>query len=161
MSHITTVSVVIKDLEALRAAAESLGLEMVKADKYKWYGRVVGKDPGQIHGIPTADLGQCEYALRVKGADKSTYEIGVARRRDGVEGWTLLYDYWMGGFGLMEKIGNPNPDNRERAGQIDNADKLVQGYSTEVARRKLVGQGFRVATSRNDKNEVVLHAIRR
>lgn len=133
MSHVAKIEIEIKDLGALRSAAEALGLELVEGQTtYKWYGLSVG-DTKLPEGFTAAELGTCEHALRVAG-NPSAYEIGIVARRDGGAGYTLLWDSWRGGYGLTEKIG---------AG----AEKLKQGYGVEVATRVALRAGYRVVGS--------------
>lgn len=120
MSHISTIQLKVNSLEALGKAAEDLGCELVRGvKKYKWYG---GQMSGQQlpAGFTTKDLGKCEHVIRVKGADAKTYEIGVAAARDGSGGYVLMTDFFAGGYGLVDKVGN-------------NASFLKQGYAAEVA----------------------------
>lgn len=139
MSHVATIEIEIKDLEALGSACEALGLELVHGQKtYNWYGRSVGDSPLPA-GFTVEELGKCEHAIRIKGTSmngkvdhRMPYEIGIAKRRDGREGYALLWDTWNGGNGLVEKVG----DTR--------AMGLVQGYSTEVAVRHMQRKGYRV-----------------
>lgn len=58
------------------------------------------------------------------------YEIGVARRRDGKPGWTLLWDFWAGGYGLQEVIG-------------ENGGRLKQAVATAASVRVMKAQGYR------------------
>lgn len=103
MSHVVDVDVQIKDIDALKEACKERGLELVQKSTYRWYGRHVGDWPMPT-GFTRADLGKCEYAIRVPGADSDTYEIGVVRRRDGKEGYTFMYDFFNAGYGLVRKM---------------------------------------------------------
>jgi hypothetical protein len=130
MSHVATIELEIRDLEALKAACRVLGLEFVAGQRtYRWYGRHVGDYP-LPQGFTPEDLGKCEHAIRVPG-NAQAYEIGVVARRDGRPGWTLLWDFWQGGFGLEEKVGK-------------HADRLKQAYALEAARRAAQRAGHRV-----------------
>jgi hypothetical protein len=147
MSHVATVDLEIKDLEALKAACVELGLEFREGQrKYKWYGHSVGDYPLPA-GFKEADLGKCEHAISVAGNAKA-YEIGLARYPQGtvkrvkladgtevdrdVSGqWTMLFDFWSGGYGLMEKVGQ-------------NCGTLAQRYAAVVAEKQARKQGFHV-----------------
>lgn len=121
MSHITTVVLQINDLDALEAAAEELDLELVRnARDYKWYGRNNAK---------------CEHKLRVRNAGQQTYEIGLAREGDG---YKLMFDAHMGGYGLMEKVSATGSRNGK------DIDRLRQAYATAVTERTLRADGYRV-----------------
>jgi len=101
MSHITTIKVEIKDLQALRDACKAVGLEFRENQKtYKWYGQSMGDYPLPV-GFTKKDLGKCDHAIGVKGK-RDAYEIGVCMR-DGK--YTMLWDFWNGGFGLQEIAG--------------------------------------------------------
>ncbi len=142
MSHIATVDVQIKDLSSLQKACEKLGLELVKGQtNFKWYGRFVGDSVQFVEslrakGINVNDYGKCDHVIRVKDASRHTYEIGVVKLADGT--YTLLWDYFQGGFGLMDKVAADSDKAKEGVG------KLVQRYATEVAAKRLKQQGYRV-----------------
>jgi hypothetical protein len=114
MSHVAKIQVVIKDLKALKAACAQIGLELVEGQKqYAWYGKHVGDYP-LPEGFTAADLGKCDHAIRVikqplrpdgTAHYRSAYEVGVVKNKDS-EGYTLLWDFWAGGYGLQEAIGD-------------------------------------------------------
>ena len=141
MSHITTVQLEIKDLDALQAACEELGLELVRGQtQYKWFGRFVGdyNDPAVKElGVPISEYGKCEHAIRVQGAGSQTYEIGVVRNPKG-EGYVLLLDFWSGGYGLMEKVSSTGKSSGK------DCDRLKQAYTAHVSMRELTRAGYRV-----------------
>jgi hypothetical protein len=133
MSHVATVELEIKDIDALEIAAKELGLELMRNQKtYRWYGRWVqdyhGNDAAYKHGIKPENYGKCEHALRIKG-DTSGYEIGVARNEAGQ--LQLIWDFYGSGQRLVEKIGK-------------DAGKLTQLYACEVATKQAKKQGFAV-----------------
>jgi hypothetical protein len=134
MSHVSCVNVEIKDLNALKRAAEELGLEFVEGQKtYKWYGVWVNdyhkEDAAYRHGIDPKDYGKCEHALRIPG-DKTAYEVGVVKVADGT--FKLIWDFYGGPGGKLRKlIGNKG-------------ELLLQGYSKEVATKTLAKKGFKV-----------------
>ena len=103
MSHITTVKTQIKDLDSLEVAAAQCGLQLIRgtqpgALRYKWY------------GAPKP----CDHVLRVMGGSERTYEVGVVAQGDGT--YSLAYDPFANGYGLMDAIG-------------PNASKLHQNYA--------------------------------
>ena len=137
MSHVASIELEIKDLSALHRAAQTLGLEFRTGQKtYRWYGVSVGDFP-LPEGFAAGELGQCEHALSVKD-NPGAYEIGVVKRRDGKPGYTLLWDFFSGGYGLQDKVGI-------------NASKLKQRYQVEVFRREMAKKGMHV-TERIDAN---------
>jgi len=98
MSHIAKIELEIKDLQSLKEACKRLGFEFVSEQKtYKWYGTWVGDSP-MPEGISKEQLGQCDHAIRVPGAE---YEIGLVKRNAK---YLLLWDSWQNG-GLEAKIG--------------------------------------------------------
>lgn len=136
MSHVATVNLEVKDLDALEAACKRLGLELRRGQQtYKWFGAHVGDYP-LPEGFQEEDLGKCDHAIAIAAGPKSeiAYEIGVVRRRDGKPGYTLLWDFWQGGNGLQAKVGQ-------------DCNRLRQAYSIEVARKHAQRQGYRVQES--------------
>ena len=147
MSHVATVEVHIKDLEALKAACKVLGLEFVEGQQtFKWYGRHVGDYP-LPEGFTQSDMGQCEHAIRLPNNNRA-YEVGVVKRRDGKPGYTLMYDFWAGGYGLEEAIGKQ-------------AGRLRQQYSAQVATKQARKQGYRVTQSVQQDGTLRLVCTRR
>ncbi len=139
MSHVAELELEVNDLDSLRKAAKTLGLEMVEKKSYKWFGRSVGDYP-LPKGVKAADLGKCDYALTIPGNNKA-YEVGVVKK-PGNRGYTLLWDFWSGGFGLQEKIG-------------EGGGLLKQSYAVERAKKEMLRKGFRVK-SKTDSNGAVL-----
>jgi hypothetical protein len=127
MSHVSLIALKVRDLEALDAACQRLGLELVRGQKtYRWYGQSVGDYP-LPEGMTAADLGKCDHAIRVK--DRPTaYEIGLVKR-PGQDHYALLWDFYAGGFGLEAKVG---------AG----CAKLKQAYAVQLARKEARRRGF-------------------
>lgn len=141
MSHVATIAVQIKDLASLKKACERVGLEFREGQKtYKWWGRHVGDYPLPA-GFTKADLGKSTHALAVKGK-KDAYEIGVVESRTTPGTYELLWDFYAGGKGLEAAVGK-------------DAKKLMQAYSTEVARKAARRAGFRVTETKVD-GKVVL-----
>lgn len=146
MSHVPEMEIEIKDLDSLDKACDELGLELVRWKKtFKWFGRHMGDYPLPA-GFSASDIGKCEHAIRVKG-DSKAYEVGIVSRRDGRPGYTALYDFWQGGFGLMDKIG-------------ENGDKLKQEYAAQVSIKHAKKKGFTVTRKINAAGEIILNARR-
>jgi hypothetical protein len=134
-----------KDLGCIAEAARTLGLEFVHGQKtYDWYGRKVGNDP-LPEGFTVEDLGKCDHAIRIPGNERS-YEIGVAERRDGQPGYTLLWDNWNGGYGLTDKVGQ-------------NGERLVQEYGVQVATKHVMMEGYIVSREVFADGHVILKAV--
>lgn len=131
MSHVATIELEIKSLDALEEAAKRIGLELRRGQKtYKWWGHV-GDFPIP-NGFTEEDLGKCEHALiqTKPGEHNFGYEIGVCRRRDGRDGFTLLWDFV--DDSLVKVIG-------------EDGNKLKQAYSTVMAIRQARQMGFQVS----------------
>jgi hypothetical protein len=129
MSHVVNIDFTIKDLAALEHACKSLGMELVRDQKtFKWFGRHVGDYPLPA-GFKAEDMGKCDHALRVKG-NPNAYEIGLVQRRDGVPGFTLMYDFFVGGKGLEAKVGK-------------GCQKLRQEYAASVSTLQASRMGLR------------------
>lgn len=126
MSHVCDMQLEIKDLTALEKACKRLGLELVNGQKtYKWFGRHIGDYPIP-EGFTKEDLGKCDHAIRIPGK-KDAYEIGVVKRGNT---YKLLWDFWQGGYGLQEKIG-------------ENGGLLKQFYAAEATKRQMLREGYR------------------
>ena len=142
MSHVAEITCEVNDLQALGEAAKACGLELVmNQHTFKWYGTHVGDYPLPA-GFSKSDMGKCEHALRIPGNNQA-YEIGVAKRKDGKEGYALLWDFWAGGMGLVDKVGN-------------NADKLVDNYGAQVAKKHLSAQGYQVMIQQGPQGQVTV-----
>lgn len=142
MSHVSEIEVEIKDLSALKAACEDLGLELIEGQKtYKWFGRSVGDYPLPT-GVKNSDLGKCEHAIRIP-KNSQAYEIGVVRSKTNPKAYNLLWDFWQGGFGMRDKVG-------------DGATKLIDHYGANVAKKQLKRQGYRISQSIGEQGQVIL-----
>lgn len=152
MSHVTTVELEVRDLDCLAEAAKELGLELVRgASNYKWYGQFAGdyNDPAiKALGITPDNHGKCEHKLRVVGADSKCYEIGLVKINGS---YRLLFDFFGGGYGLMEKISSVG-----RRGQ--DCNKLKQAYALAVAKKELRRQGKRYQEVREKDGSIRLLA---
>jgi hypothetical protein len=96
MSHVAKIEIEILDLKSLKLACDQLGLEFIEGQKsYAWFGESIGDYPLPA-GFTVADLGKCDHAIRVPGAE---YEIGVVHRAGK---YALLWDSW--GRGGLERI---------------------------------------------------------
>lgn len=98
-------------------------------------------------------LKSCAEVNHVPSADtlaivcQRPYEIGVARRRDGKPGWTLLWDFFQGGYGLQDVIG-------------ENANRLKQAIATAASIRTMKMQGFRCERKQLPSGAVQLNFVR-
>lgn len=174
MSHVATVDLDVKDLDALATACQRLGLELVRGQTtYRWYGQSVGDYP-LPHGFTEQDLGHCEHAIRIPPADaealKATqrgqepYEIGICRYKPGTKkdvkladgrvvqqdvsgNFCLMWDFFGRGFGMQERVG-------------DDCDKLRQQYGIATVERLAQRNGFRLAQQPGANGYAVLTLTR-
>jgi hypothetical protein len=131
MSHITTISLRVQDLDALAIACSALGLELVRDQKtFHWYG---------------AQPQQCEHVIRRPDATAKTkmggYEIGVTRSACGTH-YALKWDAF--DRKLLEAVGGAD------------CDALKQRYSVAVTQRQLQSQGYTINEQRQADGSVRL-----
>lgn len=89
MSHISTLQTQINDLDALEEACHELGLELRREQKtYSTYSRTARA---------------CDAAIVLPG-NVHAYEIGVIAVGGGA--YTLNYDEWNEGHGMVAKVGH-------------------------------------------------------
>lgn len=151
ISHVATVALDIKSLDDLDAACKRLGLELVRGQQtYHWYGRSVGDYP-LPEGFTADDLGKCSHAIRIPaskaaqavapyvadwGTDAKPYEIGVVARRDGKPGFSLMWDFFEGGFGLENIVGK-DCQNLRQAYAICAATRAARMQGMSVTEQKM------------------------
>jgi len=137
MSHVETIELQVKDLEALKAACKENGWTFLEGQKtFKWYGRWVNDFHGETaaykHGIKPEDYGKCDHAISVPGA---SYEIGLVKKGSAYQ---VVFDAW-GGGGLPKKIGS-------------GAEKLKQSYALAVVQKQCKRKGHRIREHRINKD---------
>lgn len=143
MSHVVSIKLRIKDLAALRIAADQLGMEMVEVEKFKWFGTHVGDYP-LPEGFSKEEMGKCSFALRIKGKPDA-YEVGVVKSKVNAGEYELMWDFWNDGYGLKQVIG-------------EDANNLRQKYTEVVTTKSLRKLGLRVTRSVTADNKIVLRA---
>jgi len=89
---------------------------------------------------------KCVHAIRVRGAGRDTYEIGLTRRPTAQGGYELSYDPYNGGFGLEAKIG-------------PGAGLLKKEFAALVAERQLQREGHRVRRVVEEDGSVAVYAM--
>lgn len=142
MSHVATIDLEVKDLDALEQAAKRLGMVFHRGKPdYRWWGRHEGDFPLPA-GFSEDDLGKCEHVLAHPNAE---YEIGIVRRRDGRPGFTLLWDFI--DHNLVKVVGHE-------------ARHLKREYATVVATRQAMVSGFRVQELKQPDGSVQLRCVR-
>lgn len=129
MSHVVDGEIIVKDIPSLTKAARDIGMELIPASTYKWFGRHMG-DYKLPEGFTKEELGRCEYVIRIPD-NKEAYEVGVVRKNGQ---YRLLWDFWNKGYGLMDKIGQD--------GEI-----LMQAYGVRVAKKELMIAGFDIGST--------------
>lgn len=128
MSHVVKIATKFSSIPALLEAAEKCGLQKLDKNTFNWYGRHVGDYP-LPQGFTASDMGKCDqFALGLKDAPNA-YEIGVCKARDGSDGYELLFDFWAGGYGLEEAIG-------------EGGMTLCEEYGAAYAKQQLMEQGY-------------------
>jgi hypothetical protein len=117
MSHIATVEVEFRDMDALAKACVKCGVELRQDQKtFKWFGgKISSCDAAIVHPNPKA------------------YEIGVHKTDTGLR---IEFDPYMSGYGMQDAVAFQ--DNKQGLG------KLQQAYAVEVARKQAKRQGFSV-----------------
>lgn len=139
MSHITEVKLQIKDLDALKEAAEALGFEFVEGQQtYNWYNAFLADSPeGRQYARErgTASMGKCEHALRLKGAKPGDYEVGIIKALDG-NGFSIAYDNFGSGQNLMKAGGGKDLPTLRK--------EYAVAVATKRAQASLGRQGWRV-----------------
>lgn len=131
MSHVTALAVEVKNLEAMKKACVSLGLEFREGQKtHKWYGTWVrdynAEDAAYKQGISPETYGMCEHAIGIPNNDQA-YEVGLVGTENGT--FKVVYDFYNGGYGLESIIGK-------------RAETLMQEYSVEASKQLLQEQGY-------------------
>jgi len=138
MSHVSTIDLKIKSLEAVKAMCKRMGWEFRENQKkYAWFGRWVGDSP-MPEGMTVDQLGKCDHAIHVPG---SSYEIGLVKRGDH---YTAVWDYWSSGQ-LLRPLGGQE------------APKLKQAYAVEAAKLEARKRGWLVKERKTkDSIQIVL-----
>ena len=136
MSHVTALSIQVKDLAALALACQRLGLNLnLNQKNYKWYGQFVGDY--REAGVNPAEMGKCDHSINVVG-NKEAYEIGVAAKKGSPGIFELRYDFYGGQGRQLEAVAG----NR--------CSRLIEEYTKIVAIKEAVkiaeARGYQVTT---------------
>ena len=140
MSHIATVTLTIKSLEALKRACQKLGLRLnLGQQTFKWFGTdkpwYQAEASGLKNGIPVKDYGKCRHAISIPG-NQAAYEIGVIQQGNDLKLALDWYDERNGlgaANGMCEKVGGAG------------CETLIQEYAVQVAEmeaQELLAQGW-------------------
>ena len=129
MSHVAQIDLVVKNLNILESAVKRLGGELIRElTNYRWFGRHVGDYPIP-EGYTIEDMGKCDHVIRFPNA---SYDIGVSKKRDGKEGYDLLWDFFYSG-GLQKVVG-------------EKGEKLKVSYGIEATKYGIKAKGYRSET---------------
>lgn len=147
MSHVTTGTLKITDLDALAEAAAQCGLVLRRGQRtWRWYGRWMndyhGAHAAVDQGFSAAQFGTGEHALVLADPTQGRYDIGVVRARDG-NGYELLYDSYGPDGQALERAAGPQ------------LSRLKQEYAAAVAVRRARSQ-LRGWTVRREQDGVVI-----
>ena len=125
MSHVVAIETEIRDLAALRAACEELGLTFNEGKtSYNWWGRHVGDFPLPA-GLSAEQLGYCDHAISVPDTE---YEIGLIQ--DSISGsYRLVFDFFGTGEKIINKLGR-------------RCEKLIQMYGVRKTTMEAERRGF-------------------
>lgn len=145
MSHITAIKTVkgkplITRLDAVRTAAEHLGLEVVETNKYRWYGHHVG-DWAIPQGFKQSEMGtNATCVLRVTDPKRSQlrakygqdpYDLAIVPDPLNEGCYTIMYDFYNKGYGLDEIVGSPKVESQKDAAML--APRFMQHYHMACA----------------------------
>lgn len=143
MSHVIAMKLEVQDLDALAAACEAVNCELVRGQEtFRWFGSWVNdyhaENAAYRNGFDPKNYGKCVHAIRCKGMN--AYEIGVCENPNG-EGFTLVYDNWMGGIGLEARVGKQGCN-------------LLQNYTLQASINLYSSMGFMMETVRQENGEI-------
>lgn len=128
MSHITTVDVQVTDVAVLYKVCQQFGLHL--DDKKKTY---------RTYGGVTNSCEACIY----DPDNESAYEIGLVKKGDH---YTVNYDDWRGGKGMMEKVGK-------------GCGRLMQRYSIETAKKQARKLGWSYSEVKQEDGSIHLQCM--
>ena len=152
MSHIVKISIEIKDLDALAAAARALGLELMRNQRtYKHYGAGEEQD-GLPEGFTVRKTWVSAIMRCASRASRQLARITKLARLASPSG--AMVDRALSCWPICLSMGRLP----EYVGA--NAERLKQNYSSEVAKRTLQKQGYRVQSTTKPDGRIVLQATR-
>jgi len=142
---VVSIAIQVKNLEALKRAAKELGLEFLEdKNDWRWWLSSVGDFP-LPQGFTEKDLKKSLHVLRVPNST-TAYDVGVFKSKTH-DGYELLFDFYGGPGKQLEAVIGPK------------GQKLVQGYSANVAKMHYKKIGWRVeSTIKNGK--IILKAMK-
>lgn len=130
MSHITRLEIQITDLNALEHACVSVGVELRLQQKtFRHYAN---------------QRSACECAIVVPN-NAQAFEIGLVRSPQNADAYELRTDFWMGGYGLVQQVG-------------ENAERLLQHYAAHMSVKQLMSEGYRVDMETDAEGNIFVYA---
>jgi hypothetical protein len=163
MSHVVVVGLKIKNLEALAEAAASCGLEYKPQENHwRWYARFLndwhGDNAAYKHGIDPKRYGTADAGILYNKDGK--YDAGVYKVGEGE--YTIVYDFYNGGEGLVKKLSGIQSEADLKAGKDTgdgkNANKLMVEYTKAVCLKNPALNGRNVTVTRLDDGRHVIRA---
>lgn len=146
------------DKTCLARAANMLGLEVIETNKYHWYGRSVGDYP-LPEGMTTDQLGKnAKFVLRVKEPRRSElkerhgempYDVGIVEDPNNPGCFLPIFDFFVGGFGLTECIGEPLRDAKGNILALTPKLKQYYDMACDAAAAAEAGDSIELLTLRD------------
>lgn len=135
MSHVVTVDVEVKSLEALKKMCANLGWQLKEGQKtYAWYGRWVGdyqaEDSAIKQGFKEEDLGTCDHAITIPDCK---YEVGLKFLENK---YVVVWDFWE--KDLKVAMGGQK------------AERFCQEYGLAAVQVEAESQGYNYTTKKLD-----------
>jgi len=134
MSHVVSIKTELRDLDAVKAACQELGLTFRENHKtISWYGEWVNdydaEDAAYKLGITPDQYGKCDHAIEVPG---SLYTVGLLRN-PATGGYRIYFDFYgKEGRRIQEVLGK-------------NGQKLLQYYAAHKAAMEARRKGYIVS----------------
>lgn len=154
----------ITDLDAAKAAMAALGFVPTETNKYVTWGSHAGDYPVP-EGMEVKDLGK-NAVLVAKWTEEAAaaarrkhhtdphgygpYELAVVPDKNNPGAWTVMCDFYNGGYGLEEAVGRTVTGN-DKTGAVDvMAPLFIQHYRMELDRRTAALVGDSIQFEQNE-----------
>ena len=126
MSHISKCKEVFNDKESIQKAAVALGLTFTECTEFRYYQN---------------QLEPCAFKLSVPG-NAEAYECGFESNPDGT--FTLKYDSFMGGYGLMEVLGEQDAGRFKAEYKYERTKKVARNRGVRFREDRVRGKDGRM-----------------
>lgn len=134
MSHVVTMELQIKDLQALELSSKELGCVFVKGQTtYNWWGHHVGDYP-LPEGFTKEEMGICEHAIKVPGAH---WEIGVVKDKQNKDSYKLIYDFYGSEGGKIQKVCGNNLGELKKRYTVNAIKNKIKNKKASIKEEKL------------------------